>query len=64
MAKRKKLRESLMTGEKMLVLAERIKQKDAPGRFYKQSVENISYFNKQSTFTKRKKQSIDGITFY
>ena len=64
MAKRKKLRESLMTGEKVLVLAERIKKKDALGRFYKQSVENISYFNKQRTFTKRKNQSIDGITFY
>ena len=64
MAKRKKLREDLMIGEKVLVLAERIKQKDAPSRFYKQSVQNFSYFNKQRTFMIRIKQSIDGITFY
>ena len=48
----------------MVVLAERIKKKDAPGRFYKQSVQNISYFNKQKTFTIRKEQLINGITFY
>ena len=64
MAKRKKLRENLMIGEKVLVLAKRIRKKDAPGKFYKQSVQNISYFNKQRTFMIRKKQSIDGITFY
>ena len=53
-----------MIGEKVLILAERIKKKDAPGRFYKQSVQNISYFNKERTFMIRKKQLIDGITFY
>ena len=37
-AKRKKLREELLIGEKALVLAERIKKKAAPGKFYKQSV--------------------------
>ena len=42
-----------MIGEKVLVLAERIKKKDARGRFYKQSVQNISYFNKQRTLTIR-----------
>ena len=53
-----------MIGEKVLILAERIKKKDAPGRFYKQSVQNISHFNKERTFMIRKKQSIDDITFY
>ena len=48
----------------MLVLAERIKKKTAPGRFYKQSVQSISYFDKDRTFMIRKKQSIDNITFY
>ena len=42
-AKRKKLRDKLFLGEKVLVLAERIKKKDAPGKFYKQSVQNICY---------------------
>ena len=45
-AKRKNLREDLMIGEKVLVLAERIKKKAAPGKFHKQSVQNISYFKK------------------
>ena len=63
-AKRKKLRENLMIGKKVLVLAERIKEKATPGRFYKQSVQNISYFNKDKTFMIRKKQLINNITFY
>ena len=37
-ANRKKLREELLIGKKVLVLAERIKNKAAPGKFYKQSV--------------------------
>ena len=40
-AKRRKLRENLNIVEKVLVLAERNKKKIAPGKFYKQSVENI-----------------------
>ena len=63
-AKRKKLRQNLMIGKKVLVLAERIKEKATPGRFYKQSVQNISYFNKDKTFMIRKKQLINNITFY
>ena len=39
--KRKKIKENLNIVEKVLVLAERIKKKLAPGKFYKQSVENI-----------------------
>ena len=62
--KRKKLRENLNIGEKVYVLAERIKKKSAPGKFYEQSVENISYFNKDTVFTIRKKQTIDDIRYY
>ena len=36
--------------EKVLVLAEMIRKKSAPGKFYKQSVQNISYFNKENNF--------------
>ena len=39
--KKKKIKENLNIVEKVLVLAERIKKKLAPGKFYKQSVENI-----------------------
>ena len=60
---RKKLRENLDAGEKDLVLAERIKKKSAPGKFYKQTVQNISYFNKKIVFMIRNKQKIDKKTY-
>ena len=62
--KRKKLRENLIIGEKVYVLAERIKKKSAPGKFYKQLVQNISYFNKDTVFTTKKKETIDNIMYY
>ena len=62
--KRKKLRENLNIGEKVYVLAERVKKKSAPGKFYKQSVQNISYFSKETVYTIRKKQMIDGIRYH
>ena len=46
-SKKKQLKENLSIGEKVYVLAERIKKKSVPGKFYKQSVQNISYFNKE-----------------
>ena len=64
MAKGRKLRENLNIGEKVLVLAERIKKKSAPGKFYKQSVQNIAYFNKEKTFSIRKKQKTHQIDYY
>ena len=60
----KTLRENLSIGEKVYVLAERIKKKSTPGKFYEQSVQNISYFNKDTAFTIRKKQIIDNIRYY
>ena len=36
LAKRKKLKEDLIIRKKVLILAERLKKKAAPGRFYKQ----------------------------
>ena len=64
MWKRKKFRENLNIGEKIYILAERIKKKTAPGKFYKQSVQNISYFNKDVIYTIRKKHIIDNIRYY
>ena len=49
--KRKKLRENLNIGEKVYMLAERIKKKSAPAKFYKHSVQNISCLNKDTVFT-------------
>ena len=62
--KKKKLRENLMVGEKVSDLAERIKKKSAPGKFYKQSVQNIGYFNKETVFTVRKKKTINNIKYF
>ena len=59
----RKKRENLDAGEKVLVLAERIKKKSAPGKFYKQTVQNISYFNKKIVFMIRNKQKIDKKTY-
>ena len=62
--KKKQLKHDLSIGEKVYVLAERIKKKSAPGKFYKQSVQNISYFKKEKVFTIRAIQTIDKITYY
>ena len=62
--KKKKLRENLNINKKVLVLAERIRKKSAPGKFYKQSVQNISYFNKEKIIFNRKKQKTDKISYY
>ena len=43
---KRKLTEPLMIGEKVLILAERIKKKDAPGKLYKPTTQNKNFFNK------------------
>ena len=58
-AKKRKLRDYLMISGKVLVLAERIRKKTTPGKFYRQPVQNISYFNKEKPFSIVKKQKID-----
>ena len=62
-AKRTKLRSDVQIGKKVLVL-ERIKKKSASGKFYKQTVQNIPYFNKKAIFAIRKKQTIDKKAYY
>ena len=62
--KRKKLRNELFIGEKVYILAGRIKKKSALGKFYKQSVQNISYFNKDKIFIITAIRSIGGIKYY
>ena len=64
MRKRKKPRENLNIGEKLYILAERIKKKIVPEKFCKQSVQNISYFNKDVIYSIRKKHIIDNIKCY
>ena len=62
--KKKKLQENLNVGKKVLVLAKIIRKKSAPGKLYKQSVQNIAYFNKDQTFAIRTKQKLDKIVYY
>ena len=47
---KKKLREPLNINETVLVLAERIKKKDAPKFLFKSTTENIPFFNKKEIF--------------
>ena len=51
---RKKLCSPLTVGEKVLVLAQRLRKKDAPGNLYKSTTENISFFNREEIFIVRK----------
>ena len=64
--KRKMLRDKLNIEERdrVYALAERMKKKSTPAKFYKQSVQNISYFNKDTIFTGRKQKAIDEMTYY
>ena len=49
--RQKKLRNPLYLDEKVLVLAERLKKKDASSKFYKASTGNIPFFNRDKIFT-------------
>ena len=54
-ANKRKLRQPLMIGEKVLVLSERIKEKEAPGKLYKSTTQNKSFFNKDKIFIVKKR---------
>ena len=45
-ANKRKLREPLAIGEKVLVLSERLKKKDAPGKLYKPTTQNKNFLIK------------------
>ena len=62
--KKKKLRVPLEIGEDVLLLSSRIKKKSDPGKFYKSSVDNKSFFYKKTIFTIIKKSNIDNKAFY
>ena len=62
--KKRKLREPLKLDEKVLILAERIKKKDAPGVLFKSTTENIPFFNKKEIFKINKIVLVNGIYNY
>ena len=57
--RQRKLRNPLYLDEKVLVLAERLKKKDAPSKFYKASTDNIPFFNREKVFTIYKRAKLD-----
>ena len=57
--KREKLRELLDIGEKVLIMAERLKNKDALGILYKSSTENKPFFNRNEIFKINKRVGIN-----
>ena len=51
---RRKLKQPLNIDKKVLVLTERLKKKDSPGRLYKSTRQNRSFFNKEKIFIIKK----------
>ena len=49
--RKRTLRSPLNLDEKVLVLAERLKKKDAPGNLYQASTEKTPFFNGNRIFT-------------
>ena len=52
--RKKRLRDPLTIGERVLILASRVKKKDAPGVLFKSTTENKSFFNKKKIYVVRK----------
>ena len=48
--RKKRLRDPLELGETVFIFAELLRKKDAPGRLYKSTRENKSFFNRDRTF--------------
>ena len=61
---KKKLRAPLEIDEKVLILAERIKKKDAPGILFKSTTQNVPFFNKKEIFKIRKYNLVDNVYNY
>ena len=54
----KQVKSSLRYWRKVLILAERVRKKDAPGKFYKSTIENRSFFRKTKYTLLEQKQKI------
>ena len=57
--RKRTLRSPWNLDEKVLVLAERLKKKDAPGNLCKASTENMPVFNKNRIFTIYKRAKLN-----
>ena len=61
--RKRTLRSPLNFNEKVLVLAERLKKKDAPGNLYKPSTENMPFLNRNRIFTIYKRAKLNNGTY-
>ena len=62
--KRRRLREPLAIGERVLILSSRLKKKDAPGFLYKSTTENKPYFSRKQIYVVKKVIQIDNSYMY
>ena len=63
--RKRKLRSPLNLDERVLVLAKRLRKKDAPGNLYKASTDNIPFFNRNRIFSTYKGAKLNnGICLY
>ena len=61
--RKRTLRSPLNLDKKVLVLAERLKKKDAPGNLYKASTENMLFFIRNRIFTIYKRAKLNNDTY-
>ena len=61
--RKRTLKNPLNLDKKVLVLAERLKKKDAPGNLYKDSTENILFFNRNRILTIYKNAKLNNSTY-
>ena len=62
---KRKTRDPLKIEEKVLVLSERLKKKNVPGKLYKASTQNKTFYNKDKVFIIRKRlKSLDNVWYY
>ena len=61
--RKRKLRSPLNLDEKVLVLAKRLRKKDAPGNLYKASTDNIPFFKRERIFTIYKRVMLNNGTY-
>ena len=61
--RKKALRSPFNLTEKVLVSAERLRKKDAPGRLYQSSTENMPFFTRNRIFTIYKRAKLENGTF-
>ena len=60
---KKQLRDPLEIGEKVLVLHECLRKKDAAWRLYKKATENKSFFNRDRTFIISERSKLNNNTY-